>query len=82
MKYTVTLQKSFSLPVIGIGFGDVEFKLYTSSDRQWSIDHARRMNSDPFLNIQVERFRVWESKNGKMNKAATLIYPTQTESLL
>jgi hypothetical protein len=82
MWYTVTFDKTFTFPIVGHGrVGGLEFKIYTTKDRDLAITQAMRMNADITTNIQVERFRVWESETGKMNKKAKMIYPSNEHPL-
>jgi hypothetical protein len=55
--------------------------LYENEDK--CLEMARRMNKDCWLNLTLERFKVFETDNakGKYNKRAKLIYPTPENPL-
>jgi len=79
MYYTITFERDFLGPIVGMGGhgNNIEFKIYKTTDRDFAIEWARRMNNDPTINIQIERFRVWGSTAEKSIKKASLIYPSK-----
>ncbi len=62
--------------------GDLRLHIQSSTNMEFALNRAREMNKDPFINIQVEHFAIYESEKGKPGKKGMKkIYPGQDHSL-
>jgi len=81
MFYTIAFYRDFCGHLVGTGEKYLSVRIYTTTDKLFALDHARRMNNETNVNIQVEHFQVWESPTQKYSKKSKLIYPTNENSL-
>lgn len=76
MHYLVFFQKVFTEQNTVLHGGEIRVFIQSVPDMDFAIKQARKMNSDPTINIQVEHFAVYECEKPKpIKKGMRKIYP-------
>ena len=74
MQYIVTFHKDF-LKNNSIVSGELEWNICQFTTEDEAIATAKKLNEKCLININIERFRVWQSETKKFNKKKSkLIY--------
>lgn len=53
---------------------ETEWRVFATENKDKAIGLCHKLNELPLLNLQTERFRVWESPTKKWSKKSVLIY--------
>ena len=69
MIYVLTFSKDFGRDSKYFPRDEQEWVIYGSPNKAEVISRAKIANQNPLLNLTTERFRVWEGKKAKFQKA-------------
>jgi hypothetical protein len=79
--YTIAFYRDFLCLLTGRGERYLSINIFTTDDKNYAIEQARRMNTESNVNIHTEHFQVWVSPSKKFSKKSKIIYPTTENSL-